>query len=131
MALHSRPQRLAEEIKVALADILQNELKDPRFTLALLTVTHVDVSGDLRHATAHISVYAGDEETRQIMEGLNHSRSFIKRQVGERVVVKYMPDIHFRLDETGRNADRINRLLKQIEKTQPERTPDDESEPKS
>ena len=128
MALHSRPKRLAEEIRSALSDIIHNELKDPRFALAMVTVTHVEVTNDLRHSTAWISILANDEDTRAILEGLSHSRNYIKRLLGERVVMKYMPDLHFKLDESGRHADRINRLLKQIERTTPPRPEENEEE---
>ncbi len=121
MALHSRPKRLAEEIRVALADIIQNELKDPRLSIAMVTVTQVEVTGDLRHANAWISVFASDEDTKSILQALGHSKSYIKHLLSERIVVKYLPDIHFKLDETGRQADRINRILKHIERVTPER----------
>lgn len=121
MALHSRPRRLAEEIRTALAEIVRDELKDPRLAVGLITVTHVEVPKDLLNATVHVSVLASDEEAKGVIDALQHSRGYIKRLLGERIHVKYMPDVHFRLDLAGRHAARINEVLKQIERTQPVR----------
>lgn len=113
MALHSRMKRINEELHHAIAGILQNELKDPRIGTGLVTVTDVIVSKDLHNAQVWISVFGSDDAAKAAMEALEHSRGFIKRLLADRIVLKYMPELHFRLDTSGRNAARINELLKQ------------------
>ena len=117
MTLHSRPKRVAEEIRTQLAEIMANQIKDPRiFAAPLVTVAHVDVARDLEHATAHISVFGDDDQTKSVMDALDHSKPFIKRLLSDRLRMKHMPLLHFRLDEAGRTAAAINTLLKKIER---------------
>jgi ribosome-binding factor A len=113
MTLHSREKRLAEEIKAALAEILALELKDPRLHQGMLTVSHVDLSKDLRNATVWVSLLGGGNAD-EALEGLRHSKGFIKRLLGERVVMRYMPEFAFKFDHSFEHADRVNRLLKQV-----------------
>jgi ribosome-binding factor A len=131
MALHSRIKRINEELRSALAFIIMGEVKDPRVIQGMVTVTQVAVSKDLHSAQVWVSVLGNDEEAAAAVAGLNHSRGFIRHLLSERVVLKYMPDLHFRLDVSGRHAAHINELLKKIEREQaPEqKVADEESEP--
>lgn len=113
MTLHSREKRLGEEIKAAMALILSQELKDPRVHAGMLTVSHVDVSKDLRNATVWVSLLGGGS-VEEALEGLRHSKGFIKRLLGERVVMRYMPELVFKYDHSFEHADKVNRLLKQV-----------------
>jgi ribosome-binding factor A len=113
MTLHSREKRLAEEIKAALAEIVSQELKDPRVHQGMLTVSHVDLSKDLRNATVWVSVL-GSSNADEALEGLRHSKGFIKHLLGERVIMRYMPELAFKFDHSFEHADRVNRLLKQV-----------------
>lgn len=119
MALHSRVKRINEEIRSGVASILMTEIKDPRVQSHLITVTGVDTSNDLQQTTVWVSIYGSDEEAEDALAGLQRSRGYIKRMLGERIVMKYLPDVHFKLDKSGRHADHINRLLKQVEKQSP------------
>ncbi len=124
MTLHSREKRVAEEIKEALAIILQNDLKDPRLGEALVTVAAVEVTRDLQNATIHVSVLGDDpKEGADVIAALEHSKGFIKRQLGKAVVLRLMPELFFLLDTTGSYAARINELLHQIETEAPARAP--------
>lgn len=104
---------MAEEIKAALAEIVSQELKDPRVHQGMLTVSHVDLSKDLQNATVWISLLGGGS-AEEALEGLRHSKGFIKRLLGERVVMRYMPELAFKFDRSFEHADRVNRLLKQV-----------------
>lgn len=122
MTLHSREKRVAEEIKEALALILQNDLKDPRLGDALVTVAAVEVTRDLQNATIHVSVLGDDpKQGADVIAALEHSKGFIKRQLSQAVVLRLMPQLFFRLDTTGAYASRINELLHQIETEAPVR----------
>ena len=137
MTLHSREKRVAEEIKEALALILQNDLKDPRLSEALVTVAAVEVTRDLQTATIHVSVLGDDpKQGAGVLAALEHSKGYIKRQLGQAVVLRLMPELFFRLDTTGAYAARINELLHLIETEAPARAtgdvpaPEEGSDPK-
>ncbi len=120
MALHSRLKRINEELRSIVAEVIQNEVKDPRLTDVMVTITNVFTSKDLHQAQVYVSVLGNDEQTKAAMDALERSRGFIKREVASQVTFRFMPDLLFKLDETGRNADRINTLLRKIERENPE-----------
>jgi ribosome-binding factor A len=116
MTLHSRIKRINEELKEALARIIARELKDPRLAETMATVTEVEVTRDLRLAQVYVSVLGDDAHTNGVMEALNHSKGFIKRRLAEEVILRSLPDLVFHLDTSVRNAERINTLLREIER---------------
>jgi ribosome-binding factor A len=120
VALHSRIRRINEELKAIIADIIANEVKDPRLGNVMVTVTQVNTSNDLHQAQVYVSVLGTDEQTADVMAALRRSQSFIRREVAAQITFRFMPELFFRLDETGRNAAHINQLLKTIEKQNPD-----------
>lgn len=120
MALHSRIRRINEELKAMIAEVIANEVKDPGLTSVMVTVTQVITSKDLHQAQVFISVFGDDEQTAAVMAALRRSQPFIKREVASRITFRFMPDLHFKLDDTGRNAAHINDLLKSIERENPD-----------
>lgn len=119
MTLHSRLKRINEDLKLYTAEVIDNELKDPRTTDVLITVTQVSASKDLRHAEVFVSVLADDQKSAEVIKGLTHSAGFIRSAVAQKVSLRFMPELSFKLDETARTAARINTLLKKIEKDDP------------
>jgi len=119
VALHSRIKRINEELRTIIAEVVQNEIKDPRLSEVMVTITQVFTSKDLHQAQVFVSILGNDEQTRAAMAALHHSHGFIKREVASRVTFRFMPDLIFKLDETGRNAAHINDLLKKIERENP------------
>jgi ribosome-binding factor A len=120
VALHSRIRRINEELKAIIADIIANEVKDPRLGDVMVTVTQVNTSSDLHQAQVFVSIFGSDEKTADAMAALRRSQSFIRREVASQITFRFMPDLHFKLDETGRNAAHINQLLKTIERENPD-----------
>ncbi|SHM49815.1 ribosome-binding factor A [Caldanaerovirga acetigignens] len=109
----SRTERVSVEIQKAVSEIINNELKDPRIQ-GLISVTKVDVSKDLRYAKIFLSIY-GDEETKHnVLEALNHAEGFIKRELANRVRLKFMPKLNFKLDESIEYSIYISKLLKDM-----------------
>ena len=119
MALHSRIRRINEELKAMIAEVVANEVKDPRLGNVMVTVTQVETTKDLHQAQVFVSVLGNDQETREVMAALRHSQAFIRHQVASRVTFRYMPDLIFKLDETGRNAANINQILHKIQRENP------------
>ncbi|UCG14421.1 MAG: 30S ribosome-binding factor RbfA [Deltaproteobacteria bacterium] len=113
---HKRADRVADLILKELAEVLLRKVKDPR--LAGITLTDVEVSADLRHATVFYSLLGDDEGKVAAAEGLESARGFVKRELGKRLQLRRMPDIGFRFDgslEYGSHMDRLFGDLKEPE----------------
>ena len=89
--------------------IIQRELKDPR--LELVSVTGVELSDDLRFARVFISVLGDDEAYRTTLEGLESAKGFIRKLLGERIKLRYTPEIVFKEDHSMEQGDKIDRLI--------------------
>ncbi len=107
-----RRERLAEAMREILSEILLTEVKDPR--LAGVVISAVELSGDLKLARAYFSVIGDDERERQVGDGLAQARGFLKREAGRRLRMHNPPDVEFRRDKGFERADRIARVLDEI-----------------
>ena len=108
-----RQEKLGELIAVELSDLLRTRVKDPRVGFA--SITHVDVSGDLRHARIHISVLGTEEEQAATIRALKHATGFLRYELASRLVLRYMPELVFKLDTSIEQGSRILELIRQIE----------------
>ena len=107
-----RQLRVGEEIRHLLADLLERgNMRDPDLREASITVTSVDVSPDLRNATAFVMPLGGHDEKRQ-MAAMRRAAPWFRARVGERAGLRYAPEIRFELDRTFDEADRIGSLLR-------------------
>ena len=106
----SRADRIGERIQAELARLIRENLRDPR--VGFVTLTGVEVSGDLRHAKIFISVLGdGLEDT---LHALEHATPFLKRELGRTAGLKYTPTLRFLEDRSIRGARRIEDLLDEI-----------------
>jgi ribosome-binding factor A len=106
-----RANRLAEEVRAEVASILASGLKDPR--IGFVTVTRVDLTGDLRSARVFIGVLGDEVQRQKTLAGLSHSAGFIRRELGQRIRIRHVPELEFRYD-TGLDAtDRVAQLLEE------------------
>lgn len=103
-----RVQELAREV---LSEAIQ-ELKDPR--IGFVTVTRVRVSADLRHGRVLVSVLGSEEEQERTMEGLESAKAHLRAELGRDMRTKYLPDLTFELDHKAEEAERLERLFKQV-----------------
>ena len=108
-----RQEKLGELIAVELSELLRTRVKDPRVGFA--SITHVDVSGDLRHAKIHISVLGTEEEQAATIRALKHATGFLRHELASRLVLRYMPELVFKLDTSIEKGSRILELIRQIE----------------
>jgi ribosome-binding factor A len=107
-----RVLKVAEAIREVVSMAILTELRDPR--VQDVTVTYVEVSGDLRQATIHVSVM-GDEKKQQLcLHGLQHSRGFLQRKVGDRLEMKFTPQIAFELDQGVKNSLLVAQILREV-----------------
>ena len=107
-----RPQQVGEAIQRELGELLLRELKDPR--LGFVTIMGVEVSPDLKHARVFISVLGSAEEQQASMAALVSARGWLRHELGQRLDLRYIPELQFRSDKTEETADRINRLLNEV-----------------
>ena len=108
-----RQEKLGELIAVELSDLLRTRMKDPRVGFA--SITHVEVSGDLRHAKIFVSVMGSEEERVATMRALKHATGFLRHELAGRIVLRYMPELVFKLDNSIAQGARILELIHQIE----------------
>jgi ribosome-binding factor A len=107
-----RADRVSEAIKREVSVMLTQEIKDPG--IHFVTVTTVETADDLRHASIFVSIL-GDEPTRkESMEGLERAKGYIRRELGQRLKLRYTPEIHFRLDQSLDHAIKIRGILNQL-----------------
>lgn len=108
----SRTERVAEEFREILAEEIPR-LKDPR--VGFVTVTHVDVSPDLRKATVFYTVLGQDRDQRRTRAGLESARAHLRAVLGNQVRLKFTPELEFQEDLGLAQVERVHQLLKEIE----------------
>lgn len=106
-----RVERVSDQMKKEIADILMRKIKDPR--IGFVTVTDVDVADDLRNATVFVSIYGGDKA--KTLKGLESAAAFIRSELGKRMRMKNIPELLFRFDATVEKSAHIMELLRTIE----------------
>lgn len=112
-AQKARVKRVAEQIKKEVSQILQKEIKDPRFT-GFLSVTDVDVSRDLSYAKIYVSIYGSDKEKKLTLKALESALGFIRFEIGKRVRLRHVPEIVFHLDKSLEYGAHISEILKDL-----------------
>ncbi|MBI5746524.1 MAG: 30S ribosome-binding factor RbfA [Nitrospirae bacterium] len=114
MLVVKRSERVADLIKMEIADILIKKIKDPRVGFA--TVTGVDVTDDLRYAKAYISVMGDEGARKKTLAGLNSASSFIRSELGRRLVMRRIPELAFKIDNSLEQAVHIFEVLDKIKR---------------
>jgi ribosome-binding factor A len=117
-----RQRQVAELLHEEISMLLQQRVDDPR--LALVTVTGVEVTPDLRVAHVYVSIMDDDVEVKETLAGLKRAAGFLRRELATFVSLRYTPELHFRLDSSLEQGLRIDRLLDSLQ----EKAPGDEGE---
>jgi ribosome-binding factor A len=127
MATNRRVSRVAELIRREVSQMLLNGIKDDRVGTGMVSVTDVDVSGDLQHAKIYVSIYGTDEAKEETMAGLKSATGFVRSELGARVRLRRTPEVTFIED---RSIERGNKVLSLLNKLEYERSQDttDESD---
>lgn len=107
-----RVERAQATIAQEISLIVLNEVKDPR--VERVTITGAKLSKDLRNATVYFSVLGEKEDIEQAQLGLEKASGFIRHRLGEKVRLRYIPELIFRFDESITRAARITELLEQV-----------------
>ena len=117
--MSGRIEKVNQSLRKEIGLIIQFEVKDPR--VEFVTITAVEVSRDLQHAKVFFSVLGEQERVRQAQEGLERASGFIRKLVGERIRLRYMPEISFIFDRSIEYGFRIEKALEDIKKEERQR----------
>ena len=124
MAQGARPERVGEAIRQELSIILQRDVHDPG--IGFVTLTRVKVSPDLQVVRVYYTVIGDDKMRKDTAKALGRAMPFLRRQIGARVSLRRVPELHFEYDESIEKQDRIEKILLDLQRERDER----EKEPK-
>jgi len=113
MASPIRRERVAEQIRDELSDIVQNDLRDPR--KGWLTILRVAMSPDLNYARVYVSVLGSASEKEAALDVLQRAARFLRAELGRRVRLRQTPELRFELDESIEQGLRIQEILNETE----------------
>ena len=108
-----RAARVGDEMKKMIADILRNDIKDPRIPV-MTSVVEVKMSADLSHATVYLSVMTDEKGKKDFTDAINKASGFIRREASQRINLRVAPELHFVIDDS---IERGMRLMKLIDDT--------------
>lgn len=106
-----RPEIVGDEIQKIISGIISGKLNDPRVPL-MTTVTAVKMSKDLSHATVFISVFGDERTKKEAMDAIEHAKGFIRYETVQQINLRVAPELHFKLDNTLDEAERMDALIK-------------------
>lgn len=109
-----RANRVAEQMKKELGEIITRKIKDPR--VGFVTVTDVEVTGDLQQAKIFISVLGDEKQKQETLMGLAKAKGFIRTEIGRRIRLRKTPELTFEFDEAFAYGNRIDTILRDINK---------------
>ena len=107
-----RSNRVAEQMKKELGDIITRKIKDPR--VGFVTVTDVAVTGDLQQATIYITSLGNDRERAETLKALEKASGFIRSEIGSRIRLRRTPEIAFEFDASIEYGNKIDELLRSL-----------------
>lgn len=107
----SRKDRVAEQIRRELADLIRTELKDPR--VGMISITDVEVTADYAHAKVFFSTLAGSEHLQDVMTGLQKASGFLRRELGKRISIHMTPQLHFVFDQSLERGADLSKLIQE------------------
>ena len=115
MATNRRVSRVAELIKREVSQMLLNGIKDDGVGTGMVSVTDVDVSGDLQHATIFVSIYGTEEAKTETMAGLKSATGYVRSELGARIRLRRTPEVIFMEDHSIERGTKVLSLLNQLE----------------
>lgn len=105
----SRKDRVSEQVRRELAEIIRAELKDPR--VGMISLTDVEVTPDYAHAKVYFSTLSGKEKAADVLEGLQKASGFLRRELGRRIKIHTTPQLHFVFDESLERGADLSKLI--------------------
>lgn len=114
-----RKEKVAQRIKKEVSEIIHDEIKDPR--IGFLTITKVELTSDLRLAKISYSILGTPEQEISAECGLKSAQKFIRKLLGERLKIRYTPEICFKIDKSSEYSIYMNKIFEQISKEREEK----------
>jgi ribosome-binding factor A len=105
----SRTLRVAQQIRRDLADLIRFEIKDPR--IGMVTLTDVEVAADYGHARVFFTLLGDADQIARAADGLNHAAGFLRHELGRRIKLHSIPQLHFVYDESVERGARLSRVI--------------------
>ncbi len=112
-AAYKRATRVADQIRMEVADIIMRKTKDPR--VGAVTVTDVEITNDLRLARVFVTTMLDAEREQEAFAGLDKAGGFIRSELGRRLNLRYTPELVFQKDTSGPRGDRILSILDRLD----------------
>ena len=122
---YNRIDRISEEVRREVDRIIREDLNDPRIA-GTFSVTHADVTRDLRYAKIYVSVLE-DDKREGMMTALKKAAGFIRRELGRNIIIRYSPELTFVSDENIAYGVHIAKVLADAQKTENHHDEDDET----
>ena len=111
--MSQRPTRLGDQIREEIAELLAREVHDPG--IGFVTITRVTVTADLQLARVYYTALGDDKARRDSARALERAAPFLRRQLGRRLRLRRIPELHFHFDESIERQDRIERILQDLQ----------------
>jgi ribosome-binding factor A len=108
-----RADRVQRQLKKEISKIIQEDLKDPRIGFA--TVTRIDLTGDLRCAKVYFSILGDETSQEASIQGIKSAAGYVRRLIGDRLKLKYVPELHFKLDRSVEYSINLEKTFERLE----------------
>jgi ribosome-binding factor A len=112
-----RQERVSEMLREELSLLISTELTDPRLEDAMVSVTDVSVSEDLRNARVYVEHVLPYESSKQVLAALRHAEGFLRRALLQNLSLRFVPELTFHIDTSGERAQRIEAVLNAVSQT--------------
>ncbi|BBD90193.1 MULTISPECIES: 30S ribosome-binding factor RbfA [Staphylococcus] len=109
-----RAERVGEQMKQEIMDIVNTKVKDPR--VGFLTITDVELTNDLSQAKVYLTVLGNEKEVDNTFKALEKAKGFIKSELGSRMRLRIIPDLTFEYDESIEYGNKIERMIQDLHK---------------
>lgn len=110
---NKRTNRISEEVKKVVSELIYNGLKDPRIS-PMITITNVEVTRDLSFANIYVSVLGEKKEKEEALEGLQSAKGFIRKEIGSKLDLRHVPEPIFHLDESIERGIYMSKLIDKV-----------------
>jgi ribosome-binding factor A len=118
----TRKQRLQETLRAELSEIIRRDLRDPRFSEGLLSITDVEVSTDLKHATVYVSVFGDEKARKDELTALRGAAGHLRGELGRRKIFNSVPELSFKYDDALERGSHMFEVLERIKQEDAART---------
>jgi ribosome-binding factor A len=108
-----RTDRINGLLRQEISQLLSRNLNDPRLS-GVVSITRVETSADLRVSRVYVSVLGDPDDKDSVLKGISSAGGFIRREMRDRLSLRYIPDLRFTLDESMEEAQQVQRLMDQV-----------------